>query len=403
MLKRAREFFKRRKSPTPKPKTPNKKPNTPTPIPNLHGNVIARIVKMEKSNKVNAQPLSPAEIRRVGKILRPWGYRRRLGLSVGMFASKKPAPLIIPPIRPPPINRSRAVAKPVSGVNKQLSGINLAVPRAYKNTTWRYSVPITSKDFLFFNTFTGPAFTFNPKTGARIPAKANHTYAIRPITSRQNVIDMVKDEAKRIEKLKKRKANALERDPTSYAARMNIPEPMLRKEVEPFMANAGWRYVLMQFSKRKPVYFYNRANGPAFVIDPASGSRRQVNQNAATKNIRSRVTVSKLKPRSSKTNTWNAYMQRATRAQKIVRGKPRVQAKRAEINAAVQNYLNGNKQALNKYNAPTLAWWASGTNWMIGNGTPYIKRAGVWQRHGGGPVNKTMILNNIKTINNTRR
>jgi hypothetical protein len=74
------------------------------------------------------------------------------------------------------VNRSRATAKPIKvakeGLSK-LTNLNRINPAAYKNSTWRYYIPLTRHHAYFSNSANGPLFMINTKTGARknVPAR----------------------------------------------------------------------------------------------------------------------------------------------------------------------------------------------------------------------------------------
>jgi hypothetical protein len=88
------------------------------------------------------------------------------------LAVTKVGPRNISPRRPAPVNRSRAVAKPVKVGREgrgKMTSINRKSPLAYKNLNWRYYAVSNHPHVYFFNTRTGPAFFINAKTGARKP------------------------------------------------------------------------------------------------------------------------------------------------------------------------------------------------------------------------------------------
>jgi len=139
------------KSPSPR------KPNTP-PKPNLSANMLREIGA--KMNNKTYSMLSKSTVKHTRRT-------EPIGLAV-----TKVGPRNISPRRPAPVNRSRAVAKPVKiGREGQfkMTSINRKSPLAYKNLNWRYYVDYGRHHVYFFNTRNGPAFFINAKTGARKP------------------------------------------------------------------------------------------------------------------------------------------------------------------------------------------------------------------------------------------
>lgn len=215
----------------------------------------------------------------------------RRQMPIGLAVTKVGLP-VIPRNRPPPVNRSRATAKPAR-LTRFMIGINKVVPIAYKNKNWRFYTQLNGGQFIFFNTRNGVPFMFHKKTGARIPLRGRVAWALN---------------------------------------NQGIPK----------------------------------------------------------------------EPRHPR-NTWNEYMKRVTRVKEhVIKGQPQRNRKYAAINAAVENYVNGNYHALNAYTVPNLAWWAQRANWMQMNGAPYVKRGGQWQRYGGARVTKNMITTNIMNAHQLR-
>lgn len=126
------------------------------PRPNLTANMLREIA-------ARASPRTRRAMRAATSIPR---RQMPIGLAV-----TKVGPSIIPRLRPPPINRSRATAKPAGGLKRYMSGINKFVPVAYKNRNWRFYSQLNGGQVIFFNTRNGAPFMIHKKTGARIPLK----------------------------------------------------------------------------------------------------------------------------------------------------------------------------------------------------------------------------------------
>jgi hypothetical protein len=92
----------------------------------------------------------------------------RRQMPIGLAVTKVGRPLI-PTNRPPPINRSRAMAKPLRSLKSYVLGINRIVPVAYKNRNWRFYSQLNRGQIIFFNTRNGAPFMIHKKTGERIP------------------------------------------------------------------------------------------------------------------------------------------------------------------------------------------------------------------------------------------
>lgn len=70
----------------------------------------------------------------------------------------------------------------------------------------------------------------------------------------------------------------------------------------------------------------------------------------------------------------------------------------AAIDEKVQQFVNGDRHALDDVPYSRLIAWANMTNWMAANGPPYVRNmhGQVWRRYGSGQnLTKNMILNNI--------
>jgi hypothetical protein len=162
--------------------------------------------------------------------------------------------------------------------------------------------------------------------------------------------------------------------------------------------NRNWQFYSLL--NRGQIIFFNTRNGAPFMFHRKTGARIPLKPRAAWVTAQNLARIEKI-PRKP-TNTWNEYMKRATRIQRMIRGKPQRNQRWRTINANVARYTVGNKTALNPYSVPNLAWWAKSTNWMSANGAPYVKRGGQWHRYGGNRVTKNNILNNIQLMNNMR-
>ena len=134
-----------------------------------------------KSNNTRPKNLSRNELEEIAKFLRPKN-RRRLSratnkythstLPIGLEVTKVGAPPI-QVVRPPVINRSRAVsATPKIPTSRDY--IDRFAPQAYKNNNWQYYFgwPIL-KLVVFLNTPKGEPFIFN-KEGKRVNLQQKH-------------------------------------------------------------------------------------------------------------------------------------------------------------------------------------------------------------------------------------
>ena len=161
--------------------------------------------------------------------------------------------------------------------------------------------------------------------------------------------------------------------------------------------NPNWRYY--QYYDKNHVLFLNTPNGRAYLIDKKTGRRRTTNVEAKLHLAPANVRM--YKPRTAN-HTWQAYLKRAEKAQRYVKGVNIRVSKWGAINQSVERFLNGNTSALNRWTIPNLAWWAKGSRWMSGNGEPYVKIGGQWHRYGGNKVTRQNIINDIYTAANMR-
>lgn len=99
-------------------------------------------------------------------------------LPIGLAVTKVGRPMISP-LRPPVINRSRAVAKAVP-LRYSTDVIDRINPAAYKNNAWRFYTLLTNQ-ILFTNTRNGQPFVIDKKTGVRKPVPARLHVADGPL------------------------------------------------------------------------------------------------------------------------------------------------------------------------------------------------------------------------------
>ena len=133
--------------------------SSPSPSPNrspknLSRNELGEIARFLSPR--NRRALSMATSR----------YTRKT-LPIGLSVTKVGAPAI-QIVRPPVINRSRAVAK-ASPLRFSKDVIDRSNPAAYKNNTWQFYLPWARDYILFTNTRNGRPFIIDKKTGARKP------------------------------------------------------------------------------------------------------------------------------------------------------------------------------------------------------------------------------------------
>lgn len=130
-------------------KSPSPSPNKP----NLPANMLRHI----------ARTASPKTLRALSRATT--AYTRRT-MPVGLAVTRVGAP-VVSVVRPPVVNRSRAVAKTPKITRGSSDPIDRIVPQAYKNNRWQYYSPVRRHVVIFLNTPKGVAFTFN-KQGQRV-------------------------------------------------------------------------------------------------------------------------------------------------------------------------------------------------------------------------------------------
>lgn len=124
-----------------------KKSPSPSPVkPNLPANILRHI----------ARTASPRTLRALSRATTP--YTRRT-MPVGLQVTKVGAPNVSV-VRPPVVNRSRAVAKTPKITNGN-DYIDQIAPHAYKNNQWQYYSRPKRNVILFLNTPKGVPFTIN--------------------------------------------------------------------------------------------------------------------------------------------------------------------------------------------------------------------------------------------------
>lgn len=126
------------------------------PKPNMPANMLRAIA-------AQASPRTRAVMSRATNL-----PRRQMPIGLAVTKARLS---VIPRNRPPPVNRSRATAKPARGLKRYVMGINKFVPVAYKNQNWRFFSQLNRGQIIFFNTQNGAPFMFHKKTGERIPLK----------------------------------------------------------------------------------------------------------------------------------------------------------------------------------------------------------------------------------------
>lgn len=159
--------------------------------------------------------------------------------------------------------------------------------------------------------------------------------------------------------------------------------------------NNRWQYyvpinrrftIFLNTPKGNPYTFTK--NGRRVDVTPAMLARKEVRANW-------RQTLRHRRPTY---HTWTEYQKRLT---KLSQRKPsRFPQIMANIDAKVQRYVQGNKQALNNVPFTLLVEWAQRNSRMASNGTPYVfnKQRKHWHRYGANstnPLNKWNILENI--------
>ena len=158
--------------------------------------------------------------------------------------------------------------------------------------------------------------------------------------------------------------------------------------------NNQWQYYSR--IKRNVVLFLNTPKGVPYTfnkhgtrvnVSPAFIARHEIPENWR------RVS---LKLRRKNFHTWDAYQKRVMKFRQQKKSTaPQVFA---DIDAKVQQFVNGDRHALDDVPYSRLIAWANMTNWMAANGTPYVRNMHkqVWRRYGSGQnLTKNMILNNI--------
>ena len=144
-----------------------------------------------KTRSPSASPCSPSPPARPARNVFPahvWQFIAARANASTRAALARAMPGVVSRQRYPVLNRSRKMSYkvPKGGLYK-LTALDKKNPAAYKDRTWRYYIPQYGRDYYFFNTLNGPAFTISRKTGLRRPApvfpnepkkprQANHTW-----------------------------------------------------------------------------------------------------------------------------------------------------------------------------------------------------------------------------------
>lgn len=148
--------------------------------------------------------------------------------------------------------------------------------------------------------------------------------------------------------------------------------------------NKTWRYYLPKPGSGL-VIFTNTRNGPQFVFN---NTGKRINRPIAED-------FHKFKTRKEYFHTWNAYMKRAVRDERIKAGAGARNAKYASIDERVRRMFRG-ENSLSNLPLSSLIWWAGRSNRM---GRPYKKQGGKWMRiNSNKVVTKNNVIQNIRLM-----
>lgn len=164
--------------------------------------------------------------------------------------------------------------------------------------------------------------------------------------------------------------------------------------------NNQWKYyskvahqvVLFLDSKKGEPFVFNK-HGRRVMVTPEFLARHEIVPQWRNFTLRNR------RPNF---HTWSAYQKRLETSRRLK--KSTLNGAMQNINARVNRYIAGNRHALDDVPLSRLIFWANITNWMRGNGAPYVRNPGSpWRRYGSNVrLTKNMVLENINLMASLR-